>query len=162
MTSTLSRATWALNKMRVLCGEQERSFMFYQVERCNHACHASAAGYNYIILGQSLFACHAIIHQLQARLQPLLVGVSHFAARWLDCWIWAQQTGVVCLPILSPGLWRNLGPLGLIHQRFEGERGGGGAAPPPLRCNLCVTALTTVQTARQSGVSFTAEALECY
>ena len=34
--------------------------------------------------------------------------------------------------------------------------------PPPLRCNLCVTALTTVQTARQSGVSFTAEALECY
>ena len=33
--------------------------------------------------------------------------------------------------------------------------------PPPVRCNLCVTALTTVQTARQSGVSFTAEALEC-
>ena len=31
-----------------------------------------------------------------------------------------------------------------------------------VRCNLCVTALTTVQTARQSGVSFTAEALECY
>ena len=35
-------------------------------------------------------------------------------------------------------------------------------ARPPLRCNLCVTALTTVQTARQSGVCFTAEALECY
>ena len=29
----------------------------------------------------------------------------------------------------------------------------------PLRCNLCVIALTTVQTARRSGVSFTAEAL---
>ena len=40
-----------------------------------------------------------------------------------------------------------------------GYHGGGGGG---VRCNLCVTALTTVQTARQSGVSFTAEALECY
>ena len=34
--------------------------------------------------------------------------------------------------------------------------------PIPVRCNLCVTALTTVQTARWSGVFFTAEGLECY
>ena len=46
---------------------------------------------------------------------------------------------------------------------MEGQKAvaRGKAQPPLVRCNLCVAALTKVQTARRSGVSFTADALEC-
>ena len=82
--------------------------------------------------------------------------LSHFQADGLNTRCFLEQMPFVgfCSPGL--GVWNPVKPslLALAHQPTTL------AGPtPPVRCNLCVTALTTVQTARRSGVSFTAEAL---
>ena len=62
---------------------------------------------------------------------------------------------------LLVGAWRRRGcRLKRLLRRWG--PGGKRSRDTPPNPFPCVPALTTVQTARQSGVSFTAEALECY